>query len=126
MKVIYSFFLPHIYRAIDFNALVGSIGAYIGLFLGYSILQIPDFIQLISPQFKKYLAKRKTDVYIGVKHATNVHVQAAISENTKYGSQRTNPNSEILRIHVMLRMQSELENMSQRMDAIENFILNRL
>lgn len=28
----------------DFNGLIGVIGGYIGLFLGYSFLQLPDVI----------------------------------------------------------------------------------
>ena len=32
-------------RAIDINSLIGNIGGYIGLCLGYSLLQIPLFIK---------------------------------------------------------------------------------
>ena len=35
-------------KAIDLNGLVGYIGGYIGLILGYSILQIPDFLSRIT------------------------------------------------------------------------------
>ena len=35
-------------KAIDLNGLVGYIGGYIGLILGYSILQIPDFLSSIT------------------------------------------------------------------------------
>ena len=34
-------------RAIDINSLIGNIGGYIGLCLGYSLLQIPLFIKKI-------------------------------------------------------------------------------
>ena len=40
-------------RAIDFNTLIGNIGGYIGLFLGYSILQIPDFIVRLVSKYRK-------------------------------------------------------------------------
>ena len=42
-----------IYRAIDLNALIGTIGGYIGLFLGYSFLQIPQAILGIYGYFQK-------------------------------------------------------------------------
>ena len=32
------------FRAIDVQALIGTIGGYIGLCLGYTILQIPEFL----------------------------------------------------------------------------------
>ena len=43
-----------IYRAIDAQALVGNIGGYIGLCLGYSFLQIPALILFIMRKLKKY------------------------------------------------------------------------
>ena len=48
-----------IYRAIDFNALIGTIGGYIGLFLGYSILQIPDFLNQMAKNISKNCSKSK-------------------------------------------------------------------
>ena len=32
------------FREISFNGLIGTVGGYIGLFLGYSFLQITDLI----------------------------------------------------------------------------------
>ena len=107
--------MPHNYRAIDFIALVGSIGGYIGLFMGFSLLQFIDFIQL---QFKKYLKKRGKDVSTGIKNTTDFHVKAALSENIDYNSKTTNPIASVLRI-----IQSELEHITQRVEAIEHFIL---
>ena len=34
-------------RAYAFDDLVGTIGGYIGLFLGYALIQFPDLIELI-------------------------------------------------------------------------------
>ena len=36
------------HRAINEQTLVGNIGGYLGLFLGYSILQLPNMIQILS------------------------------------------------------------------------------
>ena len=48
------YILFFICRAIDFQALVGNIGGYIGLLLGYSLLQIPEFITWVMFKFKRY------------------------------------------------------------------------
>ena len=41
-------------KAIDVNGLVGYIGGYIGLILGYSILQIPELIVILVRKLKAY------------------------------------------------------------------------
>ena len=40
-------------RAIDMNGLIGNIGGYIGLCLGYSILQLPEFVSMMTVVFKR-------------------------------------------------------------------------
>ena len=42
-----------IFRAIDINGLIGNIGGYIGLCLGYSILQIPEFLNVLMINIKR-------------------------------------------------------------------------
>ena len=42
----------HFNRAIDVNALIGNIGGYIGLCLGYNILQVPALLSIILRTFK--------------------------------------------------------------------------
>ena len=49
-------------RAIDIHSLVGYIGGYIGLFLGYSIIQIPDFLTVIIRRYRSYFVKKEVDV----------------------------------------------------------------
>ena len=44
--------LDFYFRAIDIQALIGNVGGYIGLCLGYSILQIPDFVVFIPCKAK--------------------------------------------------------------------------
>ena len=54
------------FRAIDFQALIGNIGGYIGLCLGYSILQVPDFLLGIVSKIKKYvLHKQEKKMKVG-------------------------------------------------------------
>ena len=50
------------FRAIDIQGLIGNIGGYIGLCLGYSILQIPQFIVLILCKVKVYISKLKDKI----------------------------------------------------------------
>ena len=42
-----------IFRAIDFQALLGTVGGYIGLILGYTVLQIPDFLVTVFGRMKR-------------------------------------------------------------------------
>lgn len=46
-------------RAIDGQALIGNVGGYVGLFLGYSILQLPDILCKILKNMKKWFVKLK-------------------------------------------------------------------
>ena len=41
-------------RAIDIQGLIGYMGGYIGLFLGYSIIQIPDFFSPFMTKYRNY------------------------------------------------------------------------
>ena len=45
-------FLFYIFRAIDFESLLGTVGGYIGLILGYTILQIPEFLVAVFRKSK--------------------------------------------------------------------------
>ena len=57
MLMYYTFF-----RAIDTQGLIGNIGGYIGLVLGYSLLQIPDFIIFIvrrTDGWRSEISKRR-------------------------------------------------------------------
>ena len=45
----------------NINGLIGYIGGYIGLFVGYSILQIPKTLFSLTRKCKKYLSKMKKE-----------------------------------------------------------------
>ena len=51
--------ISNIFRAIDFQALLGNAGGAIGLILGYSILQIPTAFALFGPKVIRVEGKRK-------------------------------------------------------------------
>ena len=42
----------HFHRSIDVHALIGNIGGYIGLCLGYNLLQVPALLSIILRTFK--------------------------------------------------------------------------
>ena len=48
-------------RAMNINGLIGYIGGYIGLFVGYSILQIPNTLFELTRKCKKYYSKIKKE-----------------------------------------------------------------
>ena len=60
------------YREIDFNGLVGYIGGYVGLFLGYNLLQIPDLVLLLSAKAKKYFSRETASVARDLPQAAEV------------------------------------------------------
>ena len=42
------------HRAISPQTLIGNVGGYIGMCLGYSLLQFPNFLLLITDKIKKW------------------------------------------------------------------------
>ena len=61
-----------IFRAMDTQGLIGNIGGYIGLVLGYSLLQIPDFIIFILGKTKGWCSGFKERRYRNQTKAWNV------------------------------------------------------
>ena len=52
-------YMIYIYRSIDSHTLIGNIGGYIGLCLGYNFLQVPALIAIVSKAFKGYFKSQK-------------------------------------------------------------------
>ena len=48
------------FRAIDGQVLVGNVGGCIGLYLGYSLLQIPDLIIFLAEWSRKFISERRS------------------------------------------------------------------
>ena len=53
-------YMIYIYRSIDSHALIGNIGGYIGLCLGYNFLQVPALIAIVLKTFKGYFKSQKS------------------------------------------------------------------
>ena len=80
MKNLESTFIPS--RAIDIQGLVGNIGGYVGLLLGYSILQIPEMIVVIARQLKRWYIERHSRVEtIHIDHTLNIHERRLNMDN---------------------------------------------
>ena len=47
-------------RAYDFESLVGDVGGYMGLFLGYAILNLPNLFFAVKDSAQKIILKMKT------------------------------------------------------------------
>ena len=77
------------FRAIDIQGLIGNVGGYIGLFLGYSFLQIPDFILLTVLNAKRWFVRIQEGKDQNQKGTIKVTVQESISasqDGSKRGS----------------------------------------
>ena len=53
-------YLFGIFRAIDINVLIGNIGGYVGLLLGFSILQAPDLLMQLFGTWKRFYKNLST------------------------------------------------------------------
>ena len=49
-------------KAYDFNDLVGNVGGYVGMFLGYALLNLSNVLFLIWQTIKDYLMKTKVPI----------------------------------------------------------------
>ena len=47
-------------KSIDWQALVGNVGGYVGLCLGYALLQIPSFIRGLFEKCKSAMETKRT------------------------------------------------------------------
>ena len=49
----------HLHRSIDGHSLIGNIGGYIGLCLGYNLLQVPALLVFVLRILKEYCKSKK-------------------------------------------------------------------
>ena len=108
----------------DFQGLIGNIGGYIGLCLGYSILQIPDFIQYLVFRFKKQfmIFRRKDHNKIDVRPPTNTQVQEKIQ--TLPRPNEVISNSDIKRLVNSLR--EDVTDVAMKLDSLTEYVHQRM
>ena len=84
----------YIYRAIDIQALIGTIGGYIGLFLGYSVLQIPNAIIFLIKTIRKWFLDRQLKRKLNECISTHPPIEKTPSSRAHfvkgYGRERNN------------------------------------
>ena len=73
-------------------------------------------MQFVSRQSKKYLDKRRSTIHDSGQHTSEIYVKAAIRHNINQCLTKGNPNSDVLCIIL-----SELERISEKVDALEKF-----
>ena len=78
------------FRAIDIQGLIGNVGGYIGLFLGYSFLQIPDFILLTVLNAKRWFVRIREGKDQNQTGTIQVTVQESISASQDRSKRRSN------------------------------------
>ena len=88
----------YIYRAIDIQALIGTIGGYIGLFLGYSVLQIPNAIIFLIKKIRKWFSERRFKRKLNECVSTHPSIEKIPSSRAHfvkgYGCERNNSDTD--------------------------------
>ena len=107
-------------RKIDLNGLVGYIGAYIGLFLGYSILQIPDLILLLSRKAKKIVGGIPASKTNSLPSTTKLYFQDNVSKSAPLETSKINIRHSCEQTQTQL--QSQLEQISQKVNEFSQEI----
>ena len=99
----------------DVQTLVGNSGGYIGLCLGYSLLQIPNLILFVMKKLKKYsseLRSRQNSIGMPGMH-TSVHKNHL---NNIPESKANNPEKKTYEAVQLLQIQ--LRNMTETMETL--------
>lgn len=102
-------------KSVDIQSLIGNIGGYIGLFLGYALIQLPEALLSIYMQLKKHFDNNDTSD----KPNAIIDIQMINRESSmKPPSDKVNPYI----IDVVQKIEKNLETLGQRMDMIESKI----
>ena len=102
----YSEFL--LFRAIDIQGLIGNVGGYIGLLLGYSFLQIPNFIILIVLRAKNWVERIQDGRDPNQTKTLKVMVHENLSASQGGSKRESNDDWEGNRLYVDINAHKEL------------------
>ena len=88
-------------RGYDFNSLIGNIGGYVGMFLGYALLNFPNAIVVFVEAARELqlkarelcMTKKKTNSSCNTS-AAKIHIPT-LSDQEEKGQRTTNDNSSI-------------------------------
>ena len=104
-------------RAIDIQGLVGNVGGYIGLFLGYSFLQIPDVILFIVLRAKRWLEQIREGRDQNKTKTQKIMVHENMSASQGISKRESNKGCEGSRLCVDINAHNEL---IARIEHLEN------
>ena len=104
-------------RAIDIQGLVGNVGGYIGLFLGYNFLQIPNLIILIVLRAKSWLEQIKKDRDQNKTKTLKIMVHENLPASQGGSKRESNEDWEGGRLYVDINAHNEL---IARIEQLEN------
>ena len=100
-------------KDIDINTLIGYIGGYIGLILGYSILQIPDYLVVSIRKVKSYYSYNPA-ILNPLRPAYSWKKESDILKNQTKGG----PNFEVEVARIQLDMKEELNRIRTHHNGI--------
>ena len=99
------------YRAIDVQALVGNVGGYVGLCLGYSFLQIPDLILFIMLKLKTLRIRRNS--------TGTLPLHIVVQENHQRNIPDSRANSLELNLYDAVHsLQMQLQTVTEKLDTM--------
>ena len=103
----------------DIESLVGNIGGYIGLFLGYSLLHFPRFVMSLFDVIKKKLVPgvkeiRRSTIRRKSKPKSEIHVEPQPYPNVH----KTNPQA------TLKTVRNDLNTLVRRIDEVESRMLS--
>ena len=118
-------------RAIDFQALIGNVGGYIGLVLGYSIVQIPDLILFLFWKLRKYYLQHKQRNYINPTSNPSCSILVKETQMGKVAESNTKiQENDIYKILHSLKMDldktnQKIDSTNQKVDRLSEVILEK-
>ena len=110
--------------AINGQALVGNIGGYLGLFLGYSILQLPNTIEVFAKKILKWYktTKSRGNTFRRVIFRINVkEVSATIWNDTEKKTLSSTTIEDKLEARLLM-IEDKLENVAELVLKINDSI----
>ena len=101
----------------NINGLIGYIGGYIGLFVGYSILQIPKTLLTLARKCKKlfHVIQNQNEPIISVGTRVNVHERG---KNESHNLQQNYTKEDIK--DSLQRLQNQIYDLSKIVNEAEN------
>ena len=111
------------FRAVDVQALIGNVGGYIGLCLGYSIWQLPNLLLFIYQKIRKHYAGKQNDR----SQITPVPLNVTVAENNFNGMPDVRTNAFEHDVNGRLnRLEEALAKINETMNKLETILITKL